>query len=44
MDPVLAAYIGGDIRLEQPNPLCRLMLGWDVDPCWNGPSLAAIWD
>lgn len=42
LEPVLAAYTGGDIRLEQPNPLCHLMLGWEVEQGWNGPSLAAI--
>eukprot|EP00933_Yihiella_yeosuensis_P066859 TRINITY_DN7135_c4_g1_i1.p1 TRINITY_DN7135_c4_g1~~TRINITY_DN7135_c4_g1_i1.p1 ORF type:complete len:563 (+),score=111.14 TRINITY_DN7135_c4_g1_i1:57-1745(+) len=37
-----AVYTGGEIRVERPNPLCHLMLGWEVEGGWNGPSLAAI--
>jgi len=37
-----AVYTGGDLRIEQPNPLCHLMLGWEVEKGWNGPSLAAV--
>jgi len=36
-----ARYTGGDIRIPQPNPLCHLMLGWEVEGGWNGPMLAA---
>lgn len=38
--PVL--YTGGEARVERPNPLCHLMLGWEVQGGWNGPSLAAV--
>jgi len=38
----LAAYTGGDFRLERPNPLCHLMLGWEVEGGWNGKHLASI--
>jgi len=37
-----AVYTGGDHRLERPNPLCQLMLGWEVEGGWNGPMLAAV--
>lgn len=37
-----AAYTGGDIRVEKPNPLCHLMFGWEVENGWNGNQLAAI--
>jgi len=37
-----AVYVGGEVRHEQPNPLCHLMLGWEVAGGWNGPSLAAV--
>jgi len=38
----LATYSGGDFRLERPNPLCHLMLGWEVEGGWNGKHLASI--
>merc|ERR1712110_364833 len=38
----LARYTGGDHRIEKPNPLCHLMLGWEVPGGWNGHMLAAI--
>jgi len=41
-DPAPAVYTGGEIRVDKPNPLCHLMLGWEVKGGWNGPSLAAI--
>lgn len=37
-----AAYTGGDFRMEMPNPLCHLMLGWEVAGGWNGPMLASV--
>lgn len=37
-----AVYTGGEERLERPNPLCHMMLGWEVEGGWNGPMLAAI--
>mmetsp|Transcript_124330 Transcript_124330/g.247894 ORF Transcript_124330/g.247894 Transcript_124330/m.247894 type:complete len:573 (+) Transcript_124330:44-1762(+) len=37
-----AAYTGGDTRVEAPNPLCHLMLGWEMEGGWNGPTLAAV--
>jgi len=37
-----AVYTGGDYRLEKPNPLCHLMLGWEVAGGWNGDLLAAV--
>jgi len=40
--PTPAVYTGGDIRIEQPNPLCHLMFGWEVSGGWNGSMLAAI--
>jgi processing peptidase subunit alpha len=40
--PQAALYTGGDRRIEQPNPLCHLMLGWEVQGGWNGHMLAAI--
>jgi len=36
-----ALYTGGDQRIELPNPLCHLMLGWEVKGGWNGPMLTA---
>lgn len=41
-EALTAQYTGGDIRVERPNPLCHMMLGWEVEKGWNGPSLAAI--
>jgi len=40
--PEQAVYTGGDFRLERPNPLCHLMLGWEVEGGWNGTMLAAV--
>jgi len=39
---VPARYTGGDTRVEAQNPLCHLMLGWEVEGGWNGPMLAAV--
>lgn len=36
-----ATYTGGELRIARPNPLCHLMLGWEVAGGWNGPMLAA---
>lgn len=41
--PLLTAtYTGGDFRLARENPLCHLMLGWEVEGGWNGTHLASI--
>lgn len=37
-----AVYTGGDYRVQTPNPLCHLMLGWEVEGGWNGQMLAAV--
>merc|ERR1711920_5907 len=37
-----AKYTGGDQRLPRENPLCHLMLGWEVEGGWNGSMLAAV--
>jgi len=37
-----AVYTGGEMRLVRPNPLCHLMLGWEVEGGWNGQLLAAV--
>eukprot|EP00931_Biecheleriopsis_adriatica_P078249 TRINITY_DN51701_c0_g1_i1.p1 TRINITY_DN51701_c0_g1~~TRINITY_DN51701_c0_g1_i1.p1 ORF type:complete len:547 (-),score=99.17 TRINITY_DN51701_c0_g1_i1:52-1692(-) len=37
-----AVYTGGELRVERPNPLCHLMLGWEVEGGWNGQWLAAV--
>jgi len=39
---VPTVYVGGDIRLEKPNPLCHLMIGWEIQGGWNGASLATF--
>merc|ERR1719420_2625595 len=37
-----AVYTGGDLRIPEPNPLCHMMLGWEVKGGWNGELLAAV--
>jgi len=37
-----AVYTGGDYRMERQNPLCHLMIGWEVEGGWNGELLAAV--
>jgi len=37
-----AKYTGGEHRVDQPNPLCHLMFGWEVTGGWNGNMLATI--
>merc|ERR1719420_2449500 len=37
-----AVYTGGDLRIPEPNPLCHMMLGWEVKGGWNGQMLAAV--
>eukprot|EP00448_Togula_jolla_P031508 CAMPEP_0170630580 /NCGR_PEP_ID=MMETSP0224-20130122/34090_1 /TAXON_ID=285029 /ORGANISM="Togula jolla, Strain CCCM 725" /LENGTH=561 /DNA_ID=CAMNT_0010958675 /DNA_START=8 /DNA_END=1693 /DNA_ORIENTATION=- len=37
-----AVYTGGERRLERVNPLCHLMLGWEVKGGWNGQFLASV--
>eukprot|EP00405_Crypthecodinium_cohnii_P017596 CAMPEP_0206462148 /NCGR_PEP_ID=MMETSP0324_2-20121206/25807_1 /ASSEMBLY_ACC=CAM_ASM_000836 /TAXON_ID=2866 /ORGANISM="Crypthecodinium cohnii, Strain Seligo" /LENGTH=550 /DNA_ID=CAMNT_0053934251 /DNA_START=52 /DNA_END=1704 /DNA_ORIENTATION=+ len=37
-----AIYTGGDMRVSKPNPLCHLMLGWEVKDGWNGSHLAPL--
>ncbi|CAE8596830.1 unnamed protein product [Polarella glacialis] len=41
-DMTPAIYTGGALSVEEPNPLCHLMLGWEVAGGWNGSSLAAV--
>lgn len=40
--PEPAVYTGGEIRIQEPNPLCHFMLGWEVEGGWNGKTLAAV--
>merc|ERR1719163_1036178 len=35
-------YTGGEVRIARANPLCHLMLGWQVEGGWNGPDLATF--
>lgn len=37
-----AIYTGGERRIPVPDPLCHLMLAWEVEGGWNGDKLAAI--
>lgn len=37
-----AVYTGGEYRMERENPLCHMMLGWEVEGGWNGSMLAAV--
>eukprot|EP00927_Polykrikos_kofoidii_P011407 TRINITY_DN14836_c0_g1_i1.p1 TRINITY_DN14836_c0_g1~~TRINITY_DN14836_c0_g1_i1.p1 ORF type:complete len:587 (-),score=129.07 TRINITY_DN14836_c0_g1_i1:118-1878(-) len=39
---VPAKYSGGELREERPNPLCHVMLGWELEGGWNSPALAAV--